>query len=251
ANIQVLPGPQALFFGKNASGGVISFASADPTDSFESFAKAGYEFEARQRYVEGAVSGPLSDVLRSRLAFRYDESSGWLKNRAGPIANPYELDPDMRVSPGAYERRLGGATTLAGRLTLEFEPTANLSARLKSTLTDLETDHLGGTVEIMACSPGQTRPHTFDIIDIYGDCKINGRTSIGSMNPVLAQHFPRSEGGVGYVKGENQLHSLKIEYDAGPLTVTSVTGYYKMKVQGLGNHSYAAVDYFPGGNSAN
>jgi hypothetical protein len=42
--IQVLEGPQVLFFGKNSSAGVISMRTADPTDHYEGYVTPGYEF---------------------------------------------------------------------------------------------------------------------------------------------------------------------------------------------------------------
>src|SRR5690606_19716413 len=42
--IEVLKGPQALFFGKNATAGAIALTSADPTGEFELSGKLGYEF---------------------------------------------------------------------------------------------------------------------------------------------------------------------------------------------------------------
>src|SRR5262249_16472216 len=47
--IEVLKGPQGLFFGKNSPGGVISIYSADPTDRVEVIATGAYEFEARTK----------------------------------------------------------------------------------------------------------------------------------------------------------------------------------------------------------
>ena len=47
--VEVLKGPQALFYGKSSPGGVISLRTADPTDEIEVIARAGYEFEARER----------------------------------------------------------------------------------------------------------------------------------------------------------------------------------------------------------
>ena len=44
--VEVLKGPQALFYGKSSPGGVISLRTADPTDKFEVIASAGYEIEA-------------------------------------------------------------------------------------------------------------------------------------------------------------------------------------------------------------
>ncbi|MEE2916776.1 MAG: TonB-dependent receptor plug domain-containing protein, partial [Pseudomonadota bacterium] len=44
--VEVLKGPQALFFGKNTTGGLISVSSNNPTDTFEGGIKGGYGFNA-------------------------------------------------------------------------------------------------------------------------------------------------------------------------------------------------------------
>jgi iron complex outermembrane recepter protein len=132
---------------------------------------------------------------------------------------------------------------------LVYEPTANFTATLKAQITDGKTDNIGQVFEIMACSPGYEKPHVFDLIDPYGDCKIDGTTSLGDMNPLLAQYFPGAKGGVGYTKSKGKLGSLKLDYDANILSITAVTGYYNTKVRGLGNFSWSAIDYFPGVNS--
>lgn len=251
ANIQVLPGPQALYFGKNASGGVIAITSANPTDHLEGYVKGGYEFVARDRYLEGAISGPLTDTLGIRIAGRFSESDGWIKNLARPIVNPYETDPLLALQPGATDPRLGGAKIAAGRVTIAFKPDPDFSAVLKLQIADSRADLLGPPLEVFACSPGRTRPHTYGFEDPYGDCKLDGRVSNSSMNPLLAELFPRSEGGIGYSKNVSKLANLKLEYNMTNVSVTSVTGYYDSRVRGLANASYSSIDYFPGGNSAN
>ena len=45
--VEILKGPQALFFGKNATAGAIAFTTANPGSNFEALARAGYELEAR------------------------------------------------------------------------------------------------------------------------------------------------------------------------------------------------------------
>ncbi|PEQ10714.1 hypothetical protein B2G71_20555 [Novosphingobium sp. PC22D] len=42
AQVEVMQGPQALYFGKNSPAGVISVRSAGPTDELEGFVRAGY-----------------------------------------------------------------------------------------------------------------------------------------------------------------------------------------------------------------
>src|SRR5207237_8379232 len=44
--IEVLKGPQALFYGKSSPGGVIALRTADPTDRLEVTGRAAYEFES-------------------------------------------------------------------------------------------------------------------------------------------------------------------------------------------------------------
>ena len=78
--VEVVKGPQAVLFGKNATGGVISVASARPGDEFEGYLSGGYEAEYEGYIVEGVLSGPLSDELGARLAVRYREDGGYLEN---------------------------------------------------------------------------------------------------------------------------------------------------------------------------
>src|SRR6201996_6604052 len=46
--VEVLEGPQALFFGKNSPAGVIALQSADPSSRLEGYAKTGYEFNSAE-----------------------------------------------------------------------------------------------------------------------------------------------------------------------------------------------------------
>ena len=63
AGVEVMKGPQALFYGKNATAGVISIKTANPTDKLEIIARAGYEFNGKDLSGELIASGPLSDTL--------------------------------------------------------------------------------------------------------------------------------------------------------------------------------------------
>lgn len=104
-SIEVLNGPQALFFGKNSTGGLINITTNNPTDTFAAGLKAGYGFEAREKYGEGYISGPLSNTVRARLAFRASDSDGAYTNTA---AATY-LDPLGMPRLRNSDRRGGGA----------------------------------------------------------------------------------------------------------------------------------------------
>ena len=71
--VEVLKGPQGTLFGRNATGGVISFFSKKPSfEEFEGFIQADYgQFDvpnnANQYAVEGAFGGPISATKPDRV----------------------------------------------------------------------------------------------------------------------------------------------------------------------------------------
>ena len=75
--VEVLKGPQGALIGKNTTAGAINITTAKPTDEFEGWITPTYEFEADEGYtIEGAVSGPLGDSLRGRLALKLVDRDG-------------------------------------------------------------------------------------------------------------------------------------------------------------------------------
>ena len=71
--IDVLKGPQSLYFGKSASAGVLSIKSANPTSEWEIAGKGSYEFEEDGYTLGGYISGPISDTLGIRVAAQYQD----------------------------------------------------------------------------------------------------------------------------------------------------------------------------------
>src|SRR3546814_19013076 len=87
-SVEVMRGPQALFFGKNSPAGVISVTSAGPTRQFEFGGTLSYEFAGRELLGEAHVAGPISDRLRGRTAVRYRSAGGVVHHHHGPNPNP-------------------------------------------------------------------------------------------------------------------------------------------------------------------
>lgn len=74
--IEVLRGPQGTLYGRNATGGAVNIVTNRPTDILEGNLQLTVGNYDRFR-VAGAVSGPLSDAIRARLAFQLEDRGGY------------------------------------------------------------------------------------------------------------------------------------------------------------------------------
>lgn len=78
--MEVLKGPQGDLYGRNTTAGQINFVSNEPTEQFESNIRLGYgSFSTVD--AEGFISGPFTDNIQARFAFKTVQSSeGWQKS---------------------------------------------------------------------------------------------------------------------------------------------------------------------------
>jgi outer membrane receptor protein involved in Fe transport len=224
AQVEILKGPQALFFGKNATAGVISLTTAKPTDEFEATGRLYYEFEAQEVRTEAIVSGPLTETLGGRLAFRWGRQfDGLFNNRSVPqaytnidVAGVLPPTPDTApagtdLTPGAQEYLLRG--------TLSFDPSDTLSATFSGAYTSSEFQNSGANYVIYRC-PG-------------GASAISGGTPCRRKFEIFQNRFPqaartipfaRSDGGL-YNDYESYSLTANVEIDLGVFSLTSVTNW--------------------------
>jgi outer membrane receptor protein involved in Fe transport len=73
-HIEVLRGPQGTLFGRNSTGGLANFLTAKPTDTIQGYVEVGGG-SFKDQYVEGAISAPLTDRVRVRLAGREESDT--------------------------------------------------------------------------------------------------------------------------------------------------------------------------------
>ncbi|MEM1143354.1 MAG: TonB-dependent receptor [Pseudomonadota bacterium] len=221
--IDVLTGPQSLYFGKSASAGVLAFRSADPTSEFEAKLGAGYEFEQEGQYLEGYVSGPLTDTLGGRLAFRYASTDEFWENNAPGVSDPTFGEEDLNF-----------------RLTLAWDPSDRFSANFKTTFTDREADYAIGPVDIQCVVPGDPQPTSLlQIPSPSGyDCNDDdGVAQLADPNPAHAVFFDSIPDVEPFENLETNLTRLLLDWDINEnLTLTSVTSYFLMEE--FGNDSY-------------
>ena len=239
AQVEVLKGPQALFFGKNSPAGVISITSANPTRRFAAMVRAGYEFEAKEKFTEGFVSGPISDTLGLRIAAKFADLDGWFTNRVP--ATPSVSYPGLTI-PGGLYKTSPSTQQIVGRVTLDWKPTTDFSANLKITGNTTK----GGAVDSseVYCTPGLAEAirgtvstlqpgRGIRVIDPYSDCKLNHRTSNGQLPAELLANWPLASrhGGRGWSEVRTWIGALNLKYELGPISIASITGYTNLRAR--------------------
>lgn len=235
--VEILKGPQALFFGKNSPAGVISLVSNRPTDTLTGYVRGGYEFEARERFVEGAISGPLTDTLKARLAVRYSGLDGWIQNRALPQANPWA--PQFPL-PGRWSKRVPGGDEYLARLTLAYEPSSTFDATLRLFgAIHHDNDFAGG--QQLRCVAPTTRPVNYGFFDPSSDCRADGFMSKSGMPAEIAATIPLAKT-KSYTDLSALLGGLTLNWrPTDEITVTSITGFLHLRSKGWGEYSGTAI----------
>ncbi|HEY8604202.1 TonB-dependent receptor [Tsuneonella suprasediminis] len=236
--VEVLKGPQALFFGKNTTGGLISITTNGPTDHFEAGLKGGYGFEAKERYVEGFVSGPISDSIRARLAGRYSKSDGAFVNTAAPTYTNY-IPGQFRFS---NDDRRGGSESYGLRGTVEIDFSPDFKYEVKGGFTKVKD---GGPTDLVErlCGGGRTSPLPADPgfgtpfpASPNADCSIDGRSDSSNIPPVVAEtNYRYARDGVLYADFASQYVIGTGTISSDVFDVSSITGYYHFKQTDLNN----------------
>lgn len=228
--VEVLKGPQALFFGKESPGGVISLRTADPTDQFEMTARAAYEIESVQPRAELIVSGPVTDTLKLRLATMYDQEEGYFYNDA--IA-----EPGTGAAPPGYDREPWGKESIT-RLTALWDPTQDFSVRLK--INEAYDWHaFDDLLQFSSCPSGTAPiPGLPSFIGGGENCLLDRTTREVNLSPTA---FPGIlNGGTPFLMTDQRYGTLELHYrpTAGQ-DLSSTTGYYHVSSSSMVNPSDA------------
>ncbi len=224
--VDILKGPQSLYFGKSATAGVVSFRSADPGDSFEAKVGAGYDFEMDGTYVEGFVSGPITETFGARLAARWAQNNEIWKNEAPGRSEDYDEED------------------LMARLTLTWNPSDNLYFNWKTTYTDHEAYDGIGQIDQECIVPGDPQESSFPggalLLPPGYDCDDDdGVMQLGGHNEFVRQNMAGNVNMEPTEELETWLSRLHIDWDINEhLTLTSVTGYFDLDEFGGASYGY-------------
>jgi iron complex outermembrane receptor protein len=265
-SVQILKGPQALFYGKNSAAGVVGVTTANPTDEFEAMIQGGYEVEAHERIIETVFSGPITDTWGYRLAFRANDMDGWIENNAqfqensngevvpfALVAGFWPADESYYDLPGG--RDIGKINSQSARFTLQWDPTDTFRARLKLFMTDEESNGLVGG-EMASC----TNPPVAAVlpiarpvlVDPFQDCKLDYETSQGDVPLEVARGWNNNQNGqLGdhlFSDYEAQIYTLDLNWDLDWGSIQSITGWLAYDFEGWDNFGGLEYPFFIGYN---
>ena len=270
SQVAVLKGPQALYFGKNATAGVISIQSNNPGDEFEASLRFNNEFESKDRTGEAIISFPVNDMLGLRLAVQKSKmEEGWIDNSAPPGPGTYTTTDGFTgqsttfVNPRADDVWPQEETTFM-RLTAAGDLSESFSYNVKLAYTLFEQNSPTGGGELFDCPtlngvahnsqrvdpqpPGRQTPLFAPVALPAVDCTFDGARGINDIPAEVARtnkllnEFGDGESGDDYESwGLTGTFDYTFESALGPVDVTAILNWHDQEVNWVGDQDGGAV----------
>lgn len=189
--VEILRGPQPTFFGEGAMGGVVRYFSSDP------------DLDGG-RAISGTWSSGISATRDGGVNYRVENATSFVlvPNKLGVrIVGFYRKDDGYIDNIGLDRTNMNDFESYGGRAVVLYRPTEDVTVRLAA--------HIGR--------------------DDIGELNFIEPTTIGNSvgrEDLVAPNLSLID---GLNEDDFELYSGKISYNAGPITVESITGLYKRR----------------------
>jgi iron complex outermembrane receptor protein len=197
--VEVIRGAQGTLFGRNTTAGIIKFDSVKPSEDFDAYLKASYG-SYNTFNVEGAVGGALAEDLSGRFSMLSQNRDDYIDNALSPEGDA-----------------MGGFNELAWRGQLLYTPSDDLDI-----LFQMQGRDLDGTASIFRANiftrGSNDLNQNYDRESVFYD---------GNLNENGFDNNPQEYEAFGT--------TLKIDYDFGDVTVTSISSYQQADGFSLGD----------------
>jgi iron complex outermembrane receptor protein len=236
--VEVLRGPQGTLFGRNATGGLVHFLTrgADESEANGYVEASGASYSRKS--LEAAFGGGLTDRLRGRIAGRWETADGYVK-AAIPTA-----------------RAVGGADGYALRGALQFDASDNLKVDLLYKYSKdsdvptggyiflpyadqnagyIPTEWIDFTQNVIFEGAADPSPYAswrdatadifFNPVDGFAPSDTAGLSVFRGDSPEPYTHYSDYR---GYMNRDIHNGTLKLNWDAGPVDVVSITNFMNM-----------------------
>ncbi len=240
--VEVLRGPQGTLYGGSTMGGAVRFITTAPSlTEYSGNAKAegGYTQDGDPTYeVGGAIGGP---IIGDTLGFRI---TAWTRNQGGYI------DHVSRFTGNTLASNTNRDEQYMAHAQLLWSPIAQLKVKLSVLYQDdrqqdgdaywfntpaINAPAVGFAADGTLCKtlPNCNRvlpAHTYPAYTMFGPYNNGDEIYDPATGAERASLMPRID--------HFYMPSLTIDYDVGPFTAHSITGYQSDAIRGLNNNSY-------------
>lgn len=192
---EVLRGPQGTLFGRNTPAGIVKIDSVKPSQDFDAHLNFSYGSYNTTDF-DAAIGGAITDTLSFRASLLMQDRDDYIDNKA----------------PGfEQEDALGGFDDRSGRFQLLWEPNEDLSVLAKYHFRDSDSDARIFRANIIQQGTNDL-VEDFDFRTVYQDAASRNNQDV-----------------------DTDGWSLKVSYDLGDYTVTSISGYESATMFSVGD----------------